>query len=193
MSLGGVEWHRGARVGCALRHLPPTLRRIRATQRQFSGRYAAGGAPGLCHATRPKCAKGCAHELCKDDRGGTRALSSMVPRRPAPPNATSGRRLSRFARPDCATEPVRTVPSTPSSQSHSEYGVPVRRDPLRREAHGTGRPAEPRVAEHPRRRLLDTPQVTPNDTKRHQTTLPDLRRHVGGLRLRPNATAQQLG
>ena len=25
---------------------------------------------------------------------------------------------------------------------------------------GEGRPAEPRVAEHPRRRLLDTPQVT---------------------------------
>ena len=56
------------------------------------------------------------------------------------------------------------APAISSSQSRSEYGVPVRRDPLRREAHGTGRPAEPRVAEHPRRRLLDTPQVTPNDT-----------------------------
>ena len=35
------------------------------------------------------------------------------------------------------------------------------------------------VAEHPRRRLLDTPQVTPNDTKRHLAPLPDLRRQRG--------------
>ena len=42
VSLGGVEWHRGARVGCALRHLPPfprqclrtmTRHRISAAQR----------------------------------------------------------------------------------------------------------------------------------------------------------------
>ena len=58
----------------------PTLRRIRASQRQFSGRYAAGGAPGLCHATRPKCAKGCAHELRKDDRGGTNVNMAAIVR-----------------------------------------------------------------------------------------------------------------
>ena len=62
----------------------PTLRRIRATQRQSSGRYAAGGAPGLCHATRPKCAKGCAHELRKDDaltkvRGSTNTTKACLP------------------------------------------------------------------------------------------------------------------
>ena len=99
--------------------------------------------------------------------------------------------MARFPRPYCATEPVRTVPFfnlyddiqitqlgaftaarhlwalniwTGLRQVGECDGVPVRRDPLRREAHGTGRPAEPRVAEHPRRRLLDTPQVTPNDT-----------------------------
>ena len=93
--------------------------------------------------------------------------------RTVPPNLSESCQVTRPLRsrtvrlpgtPPCRTEPVRTVPSNPSSQSRSEYGVPVRRDPLRREAHGTGRPAEPRVAEHPRRRLLDTPQVTPNDT-----------------------------
>ena len=93
--------------------------------------------------------------------------------RTVPPNLSESCQVTRPLRsrtvrlpgtPPCRTEPVRTVPSNPSSQSRSEYGVPVRRDPLRREAHGTGRPVEPRVAEHPRRRLLDTPQVTPNDT-----------------------------
>ena len=47
-------------------------------------------------AARPDCAMQpvrsvlrVAHmNFAKDDRGGTRALSSMVPRRPAPPNDT---------------------------------------------------------------------------------------------------------
>ena len=43
------------------RHAPPLPNKATV------GRYAAGGTPGLCHATRPKCAKGCAHELRKDD------------------------------------------------------------------------------------------------------------------------------
>ena len=37
-------------------------------------------------------------------------LVGAIPRRPAPPNATFGSQMARFARPYCATEPVRTVP-----------------------------------------------------------------------------------
>ena len=37
-------------------------------------------------------------------------LVGAIPRRPAPPNATFGSQMARFARPYCSTEPVRTVP-----------------------------------------------------------------------------------
>ena len=40
-------------------------------------------------------------------------------RRSTSPNATSGGHLPRFARPDCAIQPVRTVPTTPSSQIYN--------------------------------------------------------------------------
>ena len=42
--------------------------------------------------------------------------SRATQRRSTTPNATFGSHLARFARPDCATEPVRIVPSNPSSQ-----------------------------------------------------------------------------
>ena len=41
--------------------------------------------------------------------------SRATQRRSTTPNATFGSHLARFARPDCATEPVRIVPSNPSS------------------------------------------------------------------------------
>ena len=46
-------------------------------------------------------------------------LSHVDPRHSTPPNATSGGHLPRFARPDCAIQPVRTVPTNPSSQIYN--------------------------------------------------------------------------
>ena len=50
---------------------------------------------------------------------GPEPRRSLISRGSAPLNATSGGHLPRFARPDCAIQPVRTVPTTPSSQIYN--------------------------------------------------------------------------
>ena len=106
----------------------PTPRRINVTYRHFRGRNGPRTAPGLCHTTRPKCAKGCAHELRKDDLWERSRAASSALRPAGPPGAgyrgTADDRDIRVNQPRGFPEERVDIGARPAWHSHRAFPPP---------------------------------------------------------------------